>query len=149
AAVGLRSVRLRGVHDLLRLLAVNDALAFERLRVEGRPEDAHPGSFGDRLAAALLAAPAHPVESVARVVQSRDREGVVLQDLLSPVPHGELHELEDGSQAVREQLPRELLLLARVPAADGDRLVREVSRPEFPPARPAAPLPTEVLSPPP
>src|SRR3989449_3588069 len=57
-AIGsMGSVRLRGVHDLLRLLAVDDALAFERLRVEGRPEHAHPGSFRDRLAAALLAAP--------------------------------------------------------------------------------------------
>src|SRR5207247_1838294 len=81
------------------------------------------------------------VAAVADGFPSRCRGGVVLAALLSPVPHGELHELEDGSQAVREQLPRELLLLARVPADDGARLVREVSRPEFHPERHAARLP--------
>src|SRR5439155_379025 len=127
----VQSVRLRGVHDLFRLLAAHDALAFERLRVERRPEDAHPGALRDCLAAGFFATPAHPVETVSGVLQFRDRERVVLEGLLGAVPHGHLHELEDRPEALREQLARQFLLLARIPTDDRDRLVREVSGSEF------------------
>src|SRR5207249_159995 len=143
----VQSVRLRRVHDLFRLLAAHDALAFERLRVERRPEDAHPGALRDRLAAGLLATPAHPVETVSGVLQFRDRERVVLEGLLGAVPHGHLHELEDRPEALREQLARQFLLLARVSTDDRDRLVREVSGSEFDAKRHAARLPVVVFLP--
>src|SRR5207247_1047208 len=123
----VQSVRLRRVHDLFRLLAAHDAIAFERLRVERRPEDAHPGALRDRLAAGLFATPAHPVETVSGVLQFRDRERVVLEGLLGAVPHGHLHQLEDRPEALREQLARQFLLLARVSTADSSRLAAEVS----------------------
>src|SRR5438876_12326897 len=90
----VQSVRLRGVHDLFRLLAAHDALAFERLGVERRPEDAHPGVLRDRLPAGLLATPGHPVETVSGVLQFRDRERVVLKGLFRLFRHGDLLSLE-------------------------------------------------------
>src|SRR3989454_7074455 len=68
-----RSIGLRGVEYFLRGLSAHDALPGCRLLVVRGPEDAHPGPLRHRESTLLTPAPAHLVDAVPRVVESRDR----------------------------------------------------------------------------
>src|SRR5213595_2347307 len=104
-----------GSWDLFRPLPADDALAVERLRVERGSEHAHAGLLADRFPARLLPAPSHPVEAVARIREGRDRERVVLHQLVRAIPHRDLHQLQDGAESLRQALAGQFPLLPRVP----------------------------------
>src|SRR5207247_5123566 len=91
--------------------------------------------------ALLPPAPAQPVDPVAGVLEAKNRERVLLEDLLRAGEHLHLDQLEHGPETRREGEDREGLLFPRRPLDDHDRLLLQVLRAKLDAKRDALRLP--------